>query len=396
MGYAQESGYTPTDIDTIMASIMTNINTQFSLSPAYTMETFVGTNAYKYFYALAQKYQQNEVKTSEIFIKLQTYFDQINARISRPVVTSPGIVEKLGVEGYVASVKPIVNADAGKVSICIDVDDGENATGLITITDFAKLVSGTDDVVTVAGQAFTAQTGAATLGTATFQAATSNKLTAASLAAQINSHTAINATVKARAAGPKVTITALAGGTAGNAITLGYTDNDTNVGATKSGTTLSGGTANGDYNDIREEICTLISQMVVAGVPTQGTETEAIVLTNGQSFDFKYYLPNLITTHLRLTITLSENNQVVVGDPDDIKQLLLDNINARYRLGRNFEPQRYFSVVDAPWAASVLLEYSFNYDSDYESDATWASAIYDADYRDLFDINLENILLVEN
>lgn len=395
MGYAQDSGYTPTNITAIMTSIMDNINTQFQLSPPYTYDTFVGTNAYKYFYALAQKLQENEVKTSEIFQKLQVYFDQINARISRPVVTNPGIIEKLGIEGYVASVKPMIDADAGKIHICIDADDGVHAEGNFVITSYANLVSGTPDTITVGATVFTAQAGAATPGGATFQAATSNAATAISLAAQINAHAVTKLLVIARAVGAKVLIKALYGGTGGNSIALAYTDNDTNIGATKSGTALTGGDTNADYADIKEALCTLISEITVAGAVTQGTESEAIVLSNGQSFDFKYNLPNLLTVHLRLTITLSENNLVVVGNPDDIKQRLLDNINARYRLGKNFEPQRYYSVVDAPWAAQVLLEYSFNYDPDAPGGETWASAIYDADYRDLFDVKLVNIILVE-
>jgi hypothetical protein len=115
------------------------------------------------------------------------------------------------------------------------------ASGTVTISSYANLVSGTHDVVTVCGQAFTAQAGAATLGTATFQAATSNDATAASLAAQINSHAVTSVLVHAVAVSAVVTITALNTGSGGNALTLGYTDNDTNVGATKSGTTLSGG-----------------------------------------------------------------------------------------------------------------------------------------------------------
>lgn len=394
MGYAQESGYTPTDINTIMTSIMENINVQFNLDPAYTMESFVGTSAYKYFYALAQEYQRNEVKTSEIFAKVQGYFDQINAKISRPVNTNPGIVEKMADEGYVASVKPMIEADAGKIHICVDVSDGDHAQGSVNITSYANLVSGTDDVITVAGQAFTAQTGAATPGTATFQAATSNNLTAESLAKQINSHTGINQTVRARSEGPEIIIYAIAGGAVGNAITLAYTDNDTNVGASVSGATLTGGIDDDNYDDVKLAICTLISQITVGGAVTQGTESEAIVLSNGQSFDFKYNLPNRLDVHLKLTIVLSENNQVVVGAPDDIKLKLINNINLRYKLGKNFEPQRYYSVLDAPWAASVLLEYSFDYDPD-DGSGTWNSAIYDADYRDLFDVKLENIILVE-
>lgn len=395
MGYAQDSGYTPVDINTIMTSLMNNINNQFNITPAYTMETFVGTDFYKYFYALAQELQKNEVKTSEIFQKLQVYFNLINARVARPVVTSPGIVEKFLNEGYVASVKPMINADAGKIHICVDVNDGVHAEGNFEITSYANLVSGTDDSVTVGATVFTAQTGAATPGAGTFQAATSNAATALSLATQINAHATAGSLVKARVVGNKVLLRALHGGTGGNAIALAYTENDSNIGATKSGTTLTGGANNADYTDLKEEICTLISQITVGGTVTQGTETESIVLSNGQSFDFKYFLPNLLTVHLRLTITLSENNQVVVGTPDDIKQKLITNINSKYRLGRNFEPQRYFSIVDAPWASQVLLEYSFDYDPSSPGGETWASTVYDSDYRDLFDVKLDNIILVE-
>ncbi len=118
------------------------------------------------------------------------------------------------------------------------------ATGVITVSDYADLISGTDDVVTVGGQAFTAQTGAAVAGEATFQAATSNELTAASLAAQINAHAATNDLVFASVVGAVVTLTALADNQwDGNDVTLTYTDNDTNVGIVLSG--LVGGKLSG-------------------------------------------------------------------------------------------------------------------------------------------------------
>jgi len=118
------------------------------------------------------------------------------------------------------------------------------ATGVITVSDYADLISGTDDVVTVGGQAFTAQTGAAVAGEATFQAATSNELTAASLAAQINAHAATKDLVFASVVGAVVTLTALADNQwDGNDVTLTYTDNDTNVGIVLSG--LVGGKLSG-------------------------------------------------------------------------------------------------------------------------------------------------------
>lgn len=396
MGFASESGYTPASVETILLSIMANINTQFGTT--YTAESFVGTNFYKYAYALAQRMQEQEVKTSEIFAYLQDYFNITNERISRPVVTNPGLIEKLAEptdlneNGYVASVKKPIDADAGKVYICVDADDGEHASGLVTITSYANLVSGTDDVVTVGATAFTAQSGAATPGTGTFQAATSNTATATSLAAQINAHATAGAIVRARATGAKVYIRAIHGGTAGNSIALAYTDNDTNVGATVSGATLTGGAAEEtewDYADTKLDICTVIKDSTVAGVVTQGTESESIVLSNGQSFDFKYNLPNKIPVMLRLTITVSENNQSVILGPEETKELLLANIAARYKLGKNFQPQTYFSVVDAPWASAVLLEWS------YDGGDTYYSTIYDAEYDDLFDIDLEDVELVE-
>lgn len=115
------------------------------------------------------------------------------------------------------------------------------ASGLVTITNFANLVSGTDDTVTVGATVFTAQAGAATLGTATFQAATSVTATAASLAAQINAHPVASLVVSASANVGVVTIQALADGVDGNAIALAYTDNDAAVGATVSGAFLAGG-----------------------------------------------------------------------------------------------------------------------------------------------------------
>lgn len=271
MGYTQENGYVPNTVETILQDFMAKINIQFGTT--YTWETFQATNYYKYFYAIAQKYAENETKTSEIFAKLTQYFAILNDRISRPVVTNPGIIEKLAREGWIASVKPMIEADAGKVNICVDVDD-------------------TDP----------------------------------------------------------------------------------------------------DYEDFKLEINTLLSQITVGGAVTQGTEESAIVISNGQSFDYKYHLPDRKIVKLRLTITLSENNQVVVGDPDAVKEALLDNITARYRLGKNFEPQRYFSIEDAPWAESVLLEWSDDWDP---GPATWNDTVFDSEFDEIFDVRLENITLIE-
>lgn len=268
MPFSEEQGYIPVSVAEILDQLRGYINTQFGTT--YTTESFIGTNFYKYAYAWAQRMQENEVKSSEIFLKLQEYITVTNERISRPAVTPQGIIEQFAAADYIASVKPMVEADAGEINICVDVDD-----------------------------------------------------------------------------------------------------------------------ADPDYEDMKLEICTIIKDSTAIGNVSQGTETEAIVLSNGQSFDYKFHLPDRHPTLLRLTITLSENNQNVIGNPDDVKSALLANINARYKLGLNFEPQKYFGMVDAPWAAEILLEYSLDDGENYTSD------VYDANFDDILDINLEDIELVE-
>jgi hypothetical protein len=388
MGFSQDEGYIAVSIEEIMDSFMENINTQFSTT--YTTETFLGTNFYKYFYAIAQRLQENEVKTAEILLKLQQYLIITNESILRPAVTNPGLIGALEAADYIASVKKPIDADAGKVFVCVDADDGDHAIANVTITSYANLVSGTPDSVSVNGTAFTAQATAVAHGGATFQAATSNTATAKSLADQINYHATVGLVVKARAIGAIVYLTAVHGGTAGNAIALAYTNNDANVGATKSGTVFSGGTDRTEYAAEKLEICTIIKDSTVAGTVSQGTESSSIALTNSQTFDFKFNLPNRIRVLLRLTTYLSLNNQVVVGSPDDTKALLLANIAARYKLGKDFAPQRYFNATDdAPWASSVLVEWSSDLGANYYS------TVYTAAYDDLFEFSIADVSLVE-
>lgn len=275
MSFSQENGYTPSSVETLMDLVRQGVNSSFGTT--YTTETFVGSGYYKYFYVLIQKLQENEVRTSEIFVKLQEFFRVTNERISRPVVTNPGLVEKLSSEGYVASVKPMIEGDAGKIHVAVDVDEEAE-----------------------------------------------------------------------------------------------------------------------DYAEAKLDICTIIKDSTVAGAVTVGTEDEDIVLSNGQSFNFAFNLPARIPVWLRLTVTLSENNQVVILPPDEVKLLLLQNILARYALGKNFEPQRYFNITDAPWASNVLLEWTDDVtDGELDMDPTWNDEVYDADYDDLFDVALERITLVE-
>jgi hypothetical protein len=133
--------------------------------------------------------------------------------------------------------------------------EAEPARGTVVITSYANLVSGTDDAIAVGATSFVAQAGSATPGQATFQAATSDEATATSLAAQINAHATAGALVEAVADGDEVLITAKSNTTAGNDIVLTYTDNDSNIGATVTGSgTLTGGGGDPDWVAVGEKV----------------------------------------------------------------------------------------------------------------------------------------------
>lgn len=265
MSFASETGYLPNTVEQLMELVRIGVNEQFGTD--YDADTFLGTNFYKYFYALIQRLQAMEVKTSEIVLRMQQYFDVTNELITRPNTTHPGLIDYLAAAGYQASTKPPADADAGKAFVCVNVDE-------------------TDD----------------------------------------------------------------------------------------------------DYAATKLAICTLISKCVVAGVISQGTEVETITLSNNQSFDFKYNLPTKTPIDLKLTITLSDNNSYTIESDIVVAQRLFDNINARYKMGLDFEPMRYFSILDAPWASQILLE--------YDTGSGFVSTVFDADYDDLLTFAVGDITVV--
>lgn len=148
--------------------------------------------------------------------------------------------------------------------------------GTITISSVANLLNTSADTIEVAGTTFTAQAGAATLGDATFRAATDVTATAASLALQINNHDDTKELVHATSALGVVTVTALTKGADGN-LALVYTDTHSEVGASVSGATMLGGIRLSDYGAIGEPVIVSNSTGKAA---SSGTTTGAIYASN--------------------------------------------------------------------------------------------------------------------
>ncbi len=265
MSYAQETGYVARSFASLMDSLRIALNAQFGMS--YTAESFVGSFWYRYLYQPVQQISQIEIKTAETFVKLQAYIKTTNEKIQRPSTSLPGIIDSFAAKGWVASVRKMTEPNAGKIGVCVQVDD--------------------EDV---------------------------------------------------------------------------------------------------NYPAMRLEICQFLSQFVVGGMVFDGSEDEDITLTNGQDFNFAYYLPTEKPILLKLTLTSSDNKTLSVPTDEVIRQALYDSIIAKYRLGWDFEPQIYFSTVDAPWAATILLEWSDN-----DGSPSYVSTVFEADFDDLITFDIEDI-----
>lgn len=140
-----------------------------------------------------------------------------------------------------------------------------------------------------------------------------------------------------------------------------------------------------DYSFWKLEICSLIKEYVSAGVQTLGAESEELVLSNGQVFEFSYDLPTYLDYLVRVTVVKSPNHKADIPTQLELKQMIYENIQNRYRLGWQFEPQRYLTITDVPWAESILFEWSD------DAGATWSDDVWvsDVEYKVL--VSLENI-----
>lgn len=264
MSYEQDNGYTPETFDEIMDKVRIGVNTQFSTN--YDVDTFVGTGWYRFAYPLVQRIQNNEVKTSEIFVKLAEYIVQKNIQINRPSVSLPGTIDTFEDAGYRIGVEPTREDTTGEIRIAIDLE--------LDDPDFAA-----------------------------------KKL----------------------------------------------------------------------------EICMLMKQCTIAGTVSFGDQSEFITLSNGQSFEYKFKLADKNPIKFRITLVDSINTAIAIPSDESIRLAFYQNYGARYRMGWNIEPQKYYNQGDAIWAASVLVEYSL------DNGVNYLSTIHTATYDELWTLNLEDV-----
>lgn len=120
MPYTTDQNYIPDTFADIMNSFMQGVNARFGTS--FTKETFVGTGFYKYFYEVAQNILTAENTFAEAYAKLQDYFRHTNETIAIPKTPREGLIKTFADAGYVVSLEPQTEDNAGTLGVCVLVD----------------------------------------------------------------------------------------------------------------------------------------------------------------------------------------------------------------------------------------------------------------------------------
>lgn len=123
-----------------------------------------------------------------------------------------------------------------------------------------------------------------------------------------------------------------------------------------------------DYEDIKQAIINKMAAWLTIGLYYEGSETGSKMAINGQTFDYAFDLPTPVDVLVRITVTVSANAKTPVLNENQIREIFNTNFAALYRLGLNFEPEKYLEIArDLPFASDILLEYS-------EETDVWVSA----------------------
>lgn len=127
---------------------------------------------------------------------------------------------------------------------------------------------------------------------------------------------------------------------------------------------------------INQKIGELLKKHIIDGVVTVGDISQNVTFSNGSQGVFKWYRATRKATLIKITIIKSRNSTYALDTAERIIHKFNDNFAKLYRMGLDLEPERYFEVErDAPYAAEVLTEYSF------DAGKTWSSVVYKSDFN---------------
>ena len=114
-----------------------------------------------------------------------------------------------------------------------------------------------------------------------------------------------------------------------------------------------------DYATTKQEIINRMGAWLSAGLYYTGTEEGDRIALNGQTFTYKYALPTAVDILVRITVTTSANAKTPILNENQVRDIFDANFASLYRLGLDFEPEKYLEIArDLPFASDILLEYN--------------------------------------
>jgi hypothetical protein len=123
------------------------------------------------------------------------------------------------------------------------------------------------------------------------------------------------------------------------------------------------------YAELKQKIFDKQAAWLSAGLFYEGAETGTKTAINGQVFDYAFDLPTAVDILVRITVTVSANSTTPILNENQIRNIFNTNFSALYRIGLDFEPEKYLEIArDLPFASEILLEYS------EDAGATWDEA----------------------
>jgi hypothetical protein len=149
-----------------------------------------------------------------------------------------------------------------------------------------------------------------------------------------------------------------------------------------------------DYNTIsKEDICKILYNYTPYGLAYIGEETYAYNLSNGDKFTYRWRLPIFTNLWLKIDIKIDRNNvDVPIDSVDMVKTKLNNNLNNIYKIGLDFEPDKYLSVDrDLKWAGQIVFNWSKNPNNlPIGNINDWSTGILYCSYRDRMVFNMDN------
>lgn len=124
-----------------------------------------------------------------------------------------------------------------------------------------------------------------------------------------------------------------------------------------------------NYATIKQGIIDRMHNWLTGGLFYEGAQTGTKTALNGQVFNYAFALPTAVNILVRITVKVSANSTTPILNENQIRTIFNANFAALYRIGLNFEPEKYLEIArDLPFASEIFLEYSEN------AGATWLNA----------------------